>query len=142
VLSVVSSSAADPMSPPIYATTRLSPAYALNQSVKQRSSLTKPKPLTGRGEATFHSTTPGGANPASRSDAGLGGCERVASRVATALVCETRSFSTRFMSFQWRAIKLMDATSAGVSSVGGGIERRRCPGMWSRLIIIYNTYLQ
>jgi len=34
-----------------------------------------------------------GANPASRSDAGLGGYERV----ATALVCETRSFGTPFI---------------------------------------------
>ena len=54
-------------------------------------------------------------------------------RVATALVCATRSFSTPFI-FQWRAInKLMDATSAGVSSLPRG--RRRCPGTWSRLII-------
>jgi len=49
----------------------------------------------------------GGANPASRSDAGLGGCER--ERVATALVCETRSFiiillaRLSIITFEWCA---------------------------------------
>ena len=88
-------------------------AGGVNQSINQRSfqghtrAKEKPQP----------STTTRGANPASRSDAGLGGCERV----ATALVCETRSCSTPFI-FQWRAMKLMDATSAGVSSSWGEKE--------------------
>ena len=48
------------------------------------------------GQRRSHIPAPpqGAANPASRSDAGLGGCERV----ATALVRETHSFSTPFMS--------------------------------------------
>jgi len=57
-----------------------------NQSINQRSSQSH----TRAEEKPHPSTTTGGANPASRSDAGLGGYERV----ATALVCETRSFST------------------------------------------------
>ena len=85
-------------------------------SINQSKVLTEPH--TGREEKPHPSTTTGGANPASRSGAGLGGYERV----ATALVCETRSFSTPFIVFQWRARKLMDATSAGVSSPPGGGE--------------------
>jgi len=61
-----------------------------------------------RAEEKLHpSTTTGGANPASRSDAGLGGCER--ERVATALVCETRSFiiillaRLSIITFEWCA---------------------------------------
>jgi len=66
----------------------------VNQSINQRSSQSH----TRAEEKPHPSTTTGGANPASQSDAGLGGYERV----ATALVCETRSFSTPFI-FQWRA---------------------------------------
>jgi len=104
---------------------------------------------------------------ASQSEAGLGGYERV----ATALVCKTRSFSTPFIFqwlcgvhktdgrhlrrrllswggrsrcldtyvvptyntctviiIQWACIKLMDATSAGVSSSGGVEEDARARG--------------
>jgi len=77
-------------------------------------------------QATSQRTTTGlqGGQEAG-SDAGLGGCERV----TTALVCETRAFSITPFIFQWRALKLMDVTSAGLSSPGG---RRRCPGMLSR----------
>ena len=48
------------------------------------------------GQRRSHIPAPpqGAANPASRSDAGLGGRERV----TTALLCETRSFSTPFIS--------------------------------------------
>jgi len=47
-----------------------------------------------RGQRRSHIPAPpqGAANPASWSDAGLGGCERI----ATALVCETRSFKHAF----------------------------------------------
>jgi len=57
----------------------------VNQSIKVPHKAT-------RGQRRSHIPAPpqGAANPASRSDAGLEGCERV----ATALVCETRSFST------------------------------------------------
>jgi len=66
----------------------------INQSINQRS----PQSHTRAEEKPHPSTTTEGANPASQSDAGLGGY----ARVATALVCETRSFSTPFI-FQWRA---------------------------------------
>jgi len=55
------------------------------QSINQRSSQSH----TRAKENPHPSTTTRGANSASRSDAGLGGCERV----ATALVCETRLWS-------------------------------------------------
>jgi len=65
----------------------------LNQSIKGPHKVTH-----GPRRSHIASTTIGGANPASQSEAGLGGYERV----ATALICETRSFSTPFI-FQWRA---------------------------------------
>jgi len=74
--------------------TRRAIATGPHQSINQRSSQSN----TRAGEKPHPSTTTAGANLASRSDAGLGGYERV----ATALVCETRSFSTPFI-FQWRA---------------------------------------
>jgi len=59
------------------------------QSINQRSSQSH----TRAEEKPHPSTITGGANPASRSDAGLGGY----ARVATALVCETRSFGARLI---------------------------------------------
>jgi len=69
--------------------------YIINQSIKGPHKATH----TAAEEKPHPSTTTGGANPASGSDAGLGGGYE---RVATALVCETRSFSTPSI-FQWRA---------------------------------------
>jgi len=70
---------------------------------KQRSSQSH----TRAEEKPHPSTTTGGANPASQSDAGLGGYERV----ATALVCVPRSFSTPFI-FQWREGSLLSRVRA------------------------------
>jgi len=67
--------------------------YLVNQI--HQSKVPTIRPHTGKGEATFqHHHTQRTANPASRSDAGLGECERV----ATKLDCETRLFSTTFIS--------------------------------------------
>jgi len=57
--------------------------FSLNQSIKGPYKAT-------RGQKRSHIPAPpkGAANPASQSDARFGGCERV----ATALICETRSF--------------------------------------------------
>jgi len=78
-----------------------------NQSINQRSSQSH----TRAGERPHTSTTTGGANPASENDLGLGGYERV----ATALVCGTRSFSTPYI------------FHSGVHKTDGRHLRRRLP---------------
>jgi len=73
-----------------------SPSKHITRSFNQ--SIKGPHKATHGRRRSHIPAAPQGANPASRSDTGLGGYERV----ATALVCETRSFSTPFI-FQWRA---------------------------------------
>ena len=82
------------------------------QSINQRSSQSH----TAR---HHHDRGQRAANPASRSDAGFGGCERIATEP---LVCETRSFSTPFICGAARVARMH---SRRTTLRGGGRSARQ-----------------